>query len=298
VKNKIIIYVLLLIAALQVNVAWGREDNRVSAIVVDARTGRILFQQDADKLRHPASLTKLMTLYLVFEALDNGTLDLNDKVTFSHHAAAQPSKKLDIKAGRSITVEEAILALIVVSANDVAVAIGEKLGLGNERRFVYAMNRKAQQLRLSKTVFRNPSGLHHPEQLTNARDMAKLAIIMREHFPHYYHYFSCDRFKFRNRIIVGHNAILSKYKETDGLKTGYISAAGYNLATSVRTEDFSMVSVVMGGKTSSARDALMDFLINSITVHNTGKSLTTLSSHMAVPIKRSHAVTQLATALR
>lgn len=265
---RIALFILLLVLSLEARC------HQVSAIVAETYTGRIIFQHDANKIRHPASLTKMMTLYLMFDALEAGRISLKDKIKFSNKAAAQPRSKLDIPAGQSITVEEAILSLIVVSANDVAQAVAEWMGGGDEHRFVGKMNAKARSLGMSDTVFKNAHGLHHSLQVTTTKDMAKLAICLRLNHPNYYHYFSNNSFNFRGRRIAGHNSVTSKYKEVDGLKTGYIKEAGYNLATSVSNEKLNIVSVIMGGESAQTRDALMGFLIDTVATKKTGRGLT------------------------
>ena len=254
--------------------AFNAHARDISAIVVDTHTGRVIFQHNATKLKHPASLTKMMTLYMMFDALEQGKISLNDKIKFSQRASAQPRSKLGVPAGQSLTVEEAILSLIVVSANDVALAVAEWMGKGSEQKFVAMMNKKAKELRMHDTVFRNAHGLHHPDQLTTARDMAKLSISLKLMFPQHYHYFARSNFKFKGRAIYGHNALVSRYKEVDGLKTGYIKEAGYNLATSVNKGNMNIVSIVMGGESVQTRDALMGFLINAVATRKTGNGLT------------------------
>ena len=233
---------------------------KYAGIVIDANTGKTLYSENADAPRYPASLTKMMTLYLVFEALDSKRITKKTPVPFSAAAAAKPPSKLGVGAGRSITVEAAILALVTKSANDAAAAVGELLG-GTETRFAQMMTAKAQQLGMSSTRFRNASGLPDPQQVTTARDMAKLGIALREHFPHHYHYFSTRSFKFGKHNFANHNRLLGSVRGVDGIKTGYIRASGFNLVTSVNHEGKKIVAVVMGGRTGASRNQHMADLI-------------------------------------
>lgn len=235
-------------------------NSKYAGIVVDAKTGRVLYESSADAHRFPASLTKMMTLYMVFEALDAGRISLNTQITFSKHAASEPPTKLGIGAGRSITVEQAILALVTKSANDAATATGEFLG-GSEAGFARMMTNKARQLGMSKTVFKNASGLPNAQQVTTARDMARLGIALREHYPQYYKYFSTRSFKFGNARMGNHNRLLGRVRGVDGIKTGYTRASGFNLVSSVVDRDRSIVAVVMGGRTGASRNAQMEKLI-------------------------------------
>ncbi len=231
-----------------------------AVIVIDANTGKTLYSEAADAPRFPASLTKMMTLYLVFERLNNGKLNKNSKIVFSKRAANASPSKLGVKAGNSITVEQAVLALVTKSANDVAIAVAEKIG-GSESGFAEMMTRKARQLGMSKTVFRNASGLPNPQQLTTARDMARLGIALREHYPNYYSYFQTRSFSFAGRKMGNHNKLLGRVEGVDGIKTGYTRASGFNLVTSAKDGNRSIVAVVMGGKSGGSRDARMRQLV-------------------------------------
>jgi len=250
------------IAAVMLGLASPAAANpKYAGIVVDAKTGKVLYEENADAPRFPASLTKMMTLYLTFEALDAGKISKNTRVTFSKNAAAEPPTKLGIGTGNSITVEQAILSLVTKSANDAATALGEMLG-GSEANFAAMMTAKARQLGMSRTVFRNANGLPNEAQKTTARDMAKLGIALREHFPHHYSYFSTRHFKFGKQQIRNHNNLLGVVKGVDGIKTGYTRASGYNLVSSVQADGRSIVAVVMGGSSGRSRDAQMAALIN------------------------------------
>ncbi|TJV16051.1 MAG: D-alanyl-D-alanine carboxypeptidase, partial [Mesorhizobium sp.] len=235
---------------------------RSAAIVIDAKTGKVLYSSNADGRRYPASLTKMMTLYMAFEAMANGKIGKNSRVVFSANAAAEPPTKLGVKRGGAITVETAILSMVTKSANDSATAIGELLG-GNEANFAHMMTAKARALGMKGTVFRNAHGLPNPGQFTTARDMAVLGIALREHFPQYYSYFSQRSFLYGRRRINGHNRLLGRIKGVDGIKTGYTRASGYNLVSSVDDGDRRIVAVVIGGKSGGSRDNQMAALIKT-----------------------------------
>lgn len=231
-----------------------------AGIVVDAKTGKVLYSENADSLRYPASLTKMMTLYLTFEALESGKISLSSRVPVSANAAAEPPSKLGVGAGRSVTVEQAILALVTRSANDIATALGEYLG-GSEARFAKMMTAKARSLGMSKTTYRNANGLPNTAQMTTARDQARLGIALRQHFPQYYGYFSTRSFKFGKQVIGNHNRLLGAVRGVDGIKTGYTRAAGFNLVTSVQADGRSLVGVVMGSSSGSKRNETMKQLV-------------------------------------
>jgi D-alanyl-D-alanine carboxypeptidase len=233
---------------------------KYASIVIDANTGKVLHQSSADAPRYPASLTKMMTLYMIFEALQSGRISKSTKVPFSKHAAAKPPTKLGVRAGGSVTVETVIYSLVTKSANDAAAAMGELLG-GSEANFAKLMTAKARSLGMSSTTFRNASGLPDNGQKTTARDMATLGIALREHFPNYYDYFSTRSYKFGKSTLTNHNRLLGRVKGVDGIKTGYIRASGFNLVSSVKTGGRSIVAVVMGGRTGASRDAHMRELI-------------------------------------
>jgi D-alanyl-D-alanine carboxypeptidase len=231
-----------------------------AAIVVDAKTGKVLYSDDADARCYPASLTKMMTLYLLFEALDSGKTSLNTRITVSAHAAAQAPSKLGLKPGQTIAVKDAILALVTKSANDMAVAVAEHLA-GSEGAFAARMTAKARSLGMSRTTFRNASGLPNPGQVTTARDMATLGRALQEHYPKYYAYFSTKSFVYGGRRIATHNRLLGRVAGVNGIKTGYTRASGFNLVTSVNRNKRLLVAVVLGGKSGRARDQRMASLI-------------------------------------
>lgn len=233
---------------------------KYAAIVVDANTGETLFSANADAARYPASLTKMMTLYMLFEAMQAGRVNKNTPIPVSRYAASRPPTKLGLKAGQSVRAEDAILGLITRSANDAASAVGEYLG-GSEQRFAQMMTAKARRLGMKNTTFRNADGLPDASQRSTARDMAILGIALREHFPREFAYFSAQSFNYKGRTIRGHNRLLGKVQGVDGIKTGYTRDSGYNLVSSVKLDGRKVVAVVMGGASGGARDAHMASLI-------------------------------------
>jgi D-alanyl-D-alanine carboxypeptidase len=232
-----------------------------AAIVLDANSGKVLHSSHPDALRHPASLTKVMTLYLLFERLEAGRITLDSPLRVSEHAAAQSPTKLGLKEGTTIRVEDAIKGMITRSANDAAVVVAENLG-GSERAFARLMTSKAHALGMKRTIYRNASGLPDDAQVTTARDQAILGRAVQEHFPRYYKYFSIRSFKYRGKSIANHNRLLGKVEGVDGIKTGYTRASGFNLLTSVHRDGRYIVAVVLGGKSGAARDARMRELIS------------------------------------
>lgn len=251
-----------LVMALALLSSQVQAQSKYAAIVIDAKTGKVLHSENADSRRFPASLTKMMTLYLTFEALQSGKIKKTTRVPFSVQAAAQPPTKIGVKAGGSLTVEQAMMALITRSANDASVALAELLG-GSEQRFALMMTQKARSLGMRNTVFRNPHGLPNPGQFTTARDMATLGIALREHYPQYYGYFSIKSFKYGRQRIANHNRLLGKVRGVDGIKTGYTRASGFNLVSSVTDGNRRIVAVVLGGNSGRARDARMAQLIGA-----------------------------------
>ena len=233
---------------------------KYAALVVDAGNGKALYQSNATAPRYPASLTKMMTMYLVFEALDSGRLSKSTLIPVSANAAAEPPTKVGLRPGDVIDVDTALRALAVKSANDVATAFGEYLG-GSEQAFAGIMTAKARQLGMQGTRFSNASGLPDPAQQTTARDMAVLGLALRSRFPQHYHYFSERDFSYRGRLVRGHNDMLGRVEGVDGIKTGYIRASGYNIVTSVKAGGRSLVIVVMGADSARARNAHVEELI-------------------------------------
>ncbi|CAM3523893.1 D-alanyl-D-alanine carboxypeptidase [Halomonas lysinitropha] len=243
-----------LLACLLLAASAVQANPRYAGIVIDADSQEILYAENADKPRYPASLTKMMTLYLMFEALKERRLSLNQPLPVSSYAASKPASKLYVKSGSTIPVEKAIEALVIKSANDVAVVVAEALG-GSEGNFGRMMTDKARELGMTRTTFRNPNGLPDSEQVTTARDMAVLARHLMRDFPQYYLYFSRTSFTWRGKTITGHNRLLDNYPGADGMKTGFIRASGFNVATSAVRGERRLLTVVMGGFSAASRDA-------------------------------------------
>lgn len=241
--------------------ANAQANPRYAGIVVDLENGEVLYAENADEPRYPASLTKMMTLYLTFEALEEGRLSLDQPLPVSAQAAAMPATKLWLSAGSSIPVDTAIRALAVRSANDVAVVVAEALG-GSEQRFANLMTAKARELGMNATTFRNASGLPDDLQITTARDMLTLSVRVMQDFPQYYHYFGLQEFTYRGTRHTSHNRLVRDYPGADGLKTGFIRASGFNVATTAVHDGRRMVAVVMGGFSSSSRDTHMADLLD------------------------------------
>ena len=233
---------------------------RYASLIMEETSGKILYSRNADKKLYPASLTKIMTLYLLFEALQTKKVRKNTRMKVSKVAASRSPSKLYLKVGHSISVENAILALVTKSANDVATVISEHLG-GTEREFAKKMTRKAKALGMTRTTFKNASGLPNRAQVSTARDMAKLAVAIRRDFPQYFHYFSNTHFVWNGRKYKNHNRLLSSYSGTDGIKTGYINASGFNLVATVQRNGVRLVGVVFGGRTGRTRDKHMVSLL-------------------------------------
>jgi D-alanyl-D-alanine carboxypeptidase len=230
-------------------------------IVVDANSGTVLHSTNPDAQRHPASLTKIMTLYLLFEQLEAGKLRLDSPLPVSKQASEQMPTKLGLKPGSTLAVEDAIKGMVTRSANDAAVVVAEAIA-GDEDAFARLMTRKAQALGMSRTIYKNASGLPDSNQITTARDQSTLGRAVQERFPRYYKYFSIRTFVFRGQSIGNHNHLLGRVEGVDGIKTGYVNASGFNLVTSVHRGNRYLVAVVMGGSSGASRDAKMRDLIN------------------------------------
>lgn len=231
-----------------------------ASIVVDANSGATLSSANPDSLRHPASLTKMMTLYMLFERLDSGKISLDTEMRVSARAASQDPTRLGLQQGQTIRVEDAIKGLVTKSANDAAVVISEAIA-GDEDDFARMMTRKARALGMTRTVYRNASGLPDDDQITTARDQATLGRALQDRFPRYYRYFATTSFTFRGRTIRGHNHLLGSVDGVDGIKTGYIRSSGFNLVTNLRRGNRHLVGVVLGGRSGGSRDATMRQLL-------------------------------------
>src|SRR2546421_5353988 len=231
-----------------------------SSIIVDGNSGATLSASNPDASRHPASLTKIMTLYLLFERLDAGKMKLDTEMQVSEHASEQAPTKLDLRPGQTIRVEDAIKGLVTRSANDAAVVIAEAIA-GDEGDFAKLMTRKARALGMTKTVYRNASGLPDDEQVTTARDQSMLGRAIQDRFPRYYRYFSTTAFNYRGQSIHNHNRLLGSVEGVDGIKTGYTRASGFNLVTSMHRGNRHLVGVVLGGRSGGSRDAIMRNLL-------------------------------------
>lgn len=237
-------------------------NERYAAIVLDASTNEVLHADQPDAQRYPASLTKMMTLYILFDELEQGKIRLTDTMVASRRAQAQPPSRLGIRAGERLTVEEAIEALVTRSANDVAVMVAEKLD-GSESRFANRMTSKARALGMRDTRYANASGLPDPNQVTTARDVLTLSqALLRDH-PNQYRYFQTASFSWRNVYSRNHNGLLGRVEGVDGIKTGYTRASGFNLASSAMRDGHRIFAVVLGGESAASRDAQMAYLIDS-----------------------------------
>jgi len=256
-----IVAVQLAIAALSVATADRGYAASYSAMVVDGHTGKVLYSRQGDALRYPASLTKIMTLYLLFDYMEAGKFHANSLLTVTPNASRQAPSKLGLKPGQTIKVRDAIRALVTKSANDVAVVIAENIS-GTETRFAKLMTAKARKLGMRHTVFKNASGLPNKEQVTTARDMITMANGLMYNHPERYAYFKQKYFKYKGKKYRNHNRLLFDYKGTDGIKTGYTRASGFNLLTNVRRGDKHLIAVVFGGKTSKRRNAAMKSILN------------------------------------
>src|SRR6201996_1188224 len=241
-----------------------------SEIIVDGNSGATLPPTNPDGSRHPASLTKIMTLYLLFERLDAGKMQLDSEMEVSEHASEQAPTKLGLRAGQTIRVEDAIKGLVTRSANDAAVVIAEAIA-GDEDDFAKLMTRKARALGMTRTLYRNASGLPDDDQVTTARDQSTLGRAIQDRFPRYYHYFSTAAFNYHGQTIRNHNHLIGSVEGVDGIKTGYTRASGFNLVTSMHRGNRFLIGAVMGGRSGGSRDAIM----RSLLADNLAKAATT-----------------------
>lgn len=234
--------------------------NKYAALVIDATSGKVLHQEHADAKRHPASLTKMMTLYMTFAALERGQLTLNQRLFVSPQAAAAPPSKLGLRPGDRLRVEDAILGLVTRSANDASVVLAEAIG-GSEPRFAQLMTETAQKLGMNNTVFKNASGLPNNQQITTARDMAKLALGLLRHYPQYYSYFNTASFEYKGETYNNHNRLMARFQGMDGIKTGFINSSGFNLVASAVRDGHRLVGVIFGGRSAASRDTQLEKLM-------------------------------------
>ncbi|EHL98292.1 serine-type D-Ala-D-Ala carboxypeptidase, partial [Acetobacteraceae bacterium AT-5844] len=250
---------------------------RYAAVVMEPRTGNLLVAANADELRHPASLTKMMTLYMLFDALRAGQIRLDSRLVMTPTAASRPPSKLGLPVGRGITVEQAIYALVTKSANDVASLLGETLGGGDEYRFAQMMTLRARAIGMTRTTFRNASGLPDIEQVTTARDMANLGRRLQQDFPEYYHYFGTRTVVVSGSNLRNHNRMLESYEGVDGIKTGYVDASGFNIVTSARRDNVRLIAAVFGGNSWTERDrhaaSLLDQAFAQMGVDGSGRTV-------------------------
>ena len=237
-------------------------ESKYASIVMDASTGDVLYERNPDAQRYPASISKIMTLYLTFEALQTGRLKLTDELVVSQHAANMAPSKLGLRPGEMISVDEAMRAVAVLSANDMAVALAEKIG-GSESRFAALMTLRAQELGMNNTHYVNATGLPDARQVSSARDIAMLSRAVMRDYPQYYSYFSIKEFDYHGRTVVNHNHLLGKMPGLDGLKTGFINASGFNLAASAVRDNRRLIAVVLGGNSTAARDSHVEDLLDT-----------------------------------
>ncbi|MCC7305242.1 MAG: serine hydrolase [Alphaproteobacteria bacterium] len=240
----------------------ARPNPKYAGLVMDADTGQILYESNADKRLHPASLTKIMTLLMVFEALDQGRLGLRDRVRISPRAASMAPSKIGLKPGSTIRVQDAIYAVVTKSANDISAALAEHIA-GSESNFARQMTQRARALGMSNTVFTNASGLHNPRQVTTARDMARLARFVITQYPDYYRYYSKVNFSYGGRNYSNHNHLMKTYRGMDGMKTGYIAPSGFNLVASAVRDKHRLIGVVFGGRSAASRNKEMASLLDA-----------------------------------
>ncbi len=260
--KKVLFFIALTMMTLLGSMPADAAENKYAAFVIHPESGEVLFSKYATSKRYPASLTKMMTVYLLFEEIDAGRLTLNSKLKVSTKASRQPASRLGLKAGSTITVKTAIEALVIKSANDVAVVVAEKIA-GSEAKFAQKMTARAKRMGMRSTTFRNASGLPNAKQKSTAKDLAILSARLINDFPENFHYFSQKSFTYKGRTYRSHNKVLTKLKGADGLKTGYTRLSGYNLATSATQNDVQLIGIVLGGRKSYTRDKHMVEIMNA-----------------------------------
>ncbi len=253
--------ILVVSVALAIVPSAAQANPKYAGIVVDAKTGKVLYAKNANARRYPASTTKIMTLYVLFEELEAGRVKLNTRMKVSRYAAARPPTKLGLKAGSSLRVKDAIYALITRSANDASTVIAEHIS-GSETAFARRMTQTARAIGMRNTTFKNPHGLPNSRQVTTAADLALLGRAIQDRFPRYYKYFNTRFYTYAGRRLGNHNKLLGRVRGVDGIKTGYTNASGFNLVTNVKRDNRQIVAVVLGGRTGKRRDAQMVRLIS------------------------------------
>lgn len=277
-----------LLAVITISVAFvgtfpsAQANERYAGMVIDAITGEVFYQDNADARRFPASMTKVMTLYLLFEAIDQGRFTLDTALPVSRTAANQPPSKIGVAAGSTIRVEDAIYALAVKSANDVAVVVAEAVA-GSESAFAEQMTETARRIGMASTTFRNASGLPNSRQVSTARDMVRMGQTMRARFPHYYHYFGSTSWTYRGTTYRSHNRLLGSYEGMDGFKTGYINASGFNLLASAERGGLRLMAVVFGGRTAASRNEHMADILDRAFDSSRGQFLIANGSEGTLP---------------
>jgi D-alanyl-D-alanine carboxypeptidase len=278
-----------LVAIIATAAPMAHAADRYSAFVIDTQTHEVLHDEAGDELRYPASLTKMMTLYMLFDELKQGRIHLNDKMSVSRHASRQAPTKLGLRPGHTIRVEDAIRGIVTKSANDAAVVVAERLG-GSETHFAANMTSKAHQIGMGHTTFVNASGLPDMRQRTTARDIAVLSERLIEDFPQYYAYFQTPGMNWGRRYAANHNHLLGQVEGVDGIKTGYTNASGYNLASATIRNGRRVIAVVMGGQTASARDAQVAYLIENAyaDLHARDATAPATASFASMPITKAN----------
>jgi len=262
--------------------------DKAAALTIDEKTGQVIDQYKSTQKRHPASLTKLMTIYLTFESIRKGELNWNTPMSVSAEAASRPQTNLSLKQGDFITVKDAVRGLIVRSANDAAVVLAERIA-GNEKNFAKLMNKRAKYLQMHHTNFANASGLHDSKQYSTAIDMAKLALALKKHYPQYYHLFAQEKFTFRGKTYTTHNRVLKKYVGATGFKTGYVNASGFNVISSAMRNGKNIMAIIMGAKNSKARYKIATKMLDKAFAkrlrysRSSGKNITKIKTADASP---------------
>ncbi|ESR23576.1 D-alanyl-D-alanine carboxypeptidase [Lutibaculum baratangense] len=273
---------MVLVALLSIAAAPADANERYAAYIIDANTNEVLFSRNGDVPRYPASITKVMTLFIVFEELEAGRLRLDTPLKVSAAAAAEPPSKIGVKPGSTITVEDAIKAMLTKSANDVAHVVAENIG-GSVPAFAQRMTRTARSIGMTKTTFANPHGLPNSNNISTARDLAILGQVTMRRFPNYFGYFSIRSFTYKGQTYGNHNKLLGRVAGVDGFKTGYIRASGFNLLATMQRGDRRIIGVVMGGQSGSSRDAHMRELLEAHIKRSTPSAAPLLASNAPLP---------------